>query len=113
MCLACRERLDAGVRERRVARIVRGAGYAAGFTGVVGLPVAAIFPLGAFFMSVPAMLGGWRTLTMIRRLPAARELLGWHHGPVMLGAIVGLLLGGLGVAAMALHFVVLFRNAAS
>ncbi|GMU59093.1 MAG: hypothetical protein AMXMBFR34_08560 [Myxococcaceae bacterium] len=49
-------------RERRGARVVRGAAYGAAFTGIVGLPLSVFFLRGAFFMSVPAVIGGWRAL---------------------------------------------------
>ena len=62
MCLRCREHLDERVRTRRSARLLRGEGYAAGFMGIIGLPAALFFPLGAFFMSGPAVAAGARVL---------------------------------------------------
>lgn len=104
MCLQCREHLDEGVRARRAVRLLRGEGYAAGFMGLIGLPAAVFFPLGAFFMSGPAVAASLRVLLVLTKSAAPRSALGWHFGPVVVSAVLGLGLGAVGLVMMGFHF---------
>lgn len=110
MCLSCRELLDEGARKRRAVRLLQGEAYAAGFMGIIGLPAAVFFPLGAFFMSLPAVGAGGRVLRVLIKSPPPRETMGWHFGAVWVAAISGLVLGAVGMVLMVFHFLALLAR---
>ena len=105
MCAGCRKKIDEPRKLQATTDPIVWRALGAAFGGIVGLPVALLFVVGALFGSVPALTTGLRVLSQLRDDRELREKLGRRYRLVWASAWVGVVFGGLGALAVVANVV--------